>query len=358
MADTLDTASESLSDFTKKLEIAKFYTSGDEDRARQMIAGSLDDIYVIKGRFTSTSSFGAFIAFFNYFYLTLNSVYPVISDAFSLKDIKTNRDWTTFEKDITDFMSNNEHDDNLGRKFKNVLTTSFTVQFGGDLKKLMEEKSDIGINRLFQQVVQDRMGLQSVNSIVDIEVISSLEMELHSITSRKIIEYQEFQKKQAEFDPDIQVDTEDDDKEVLKGREVRLVLRGSLILSPISGRDVGLLVSGDRLKLKIMDTHEKAVNVLKAFNAINNEGPQPILGRIVSIRHRNDGGYTIYAIVAKGIYVKVEELEENIKVAIDTSGLDQAPGSDRMSSATLGIIIGLGVALLALLALVIFFMVR
>ena len=296
--------------------------------------------------------------FFNHYYLTINSIYAIISDDFALKDIKTNKDWITFEQGIAEFISKIQHDDVLARQLKNALNVSFTLKFAGELNKLVEDKSDIEINRLFQQIVLDRMGLQSVNSIVDIESISSLDMDLYSLSSRKIADLQEFQEKQKEFDPDVQVDTEDDDREVLNGREVRLILRGALILSPISGRDIGLLVTGDRLRLKIVDTHEKALQVLKAFNAITPDGPQPVLGRIVSIRHRNDGGYTIYAIVAKGIYVKVEELEESIKIAIDTSDMDADAGSQRMSSATMAAIIGLGIAFIVLLALVIYFMIK
>jgi len=358
MSEILDTASDSLSDYTKKLEIANFYTNGDEERAKQMIAGTLKDVYVIKGRFSSTSSFGAFIGFFNHVYLTLNSLYPVVSDSFALKDIKTYSDWLTFEKSITDFLMNNSHDDVLGRQFKGVMTSSFTIQFSGELKKLMSDRNDIEINRLFQQVVQSRLGLQSVNMVVDIEQISSLDMELNSITSQKIMEYKAHQDEKKEGDLDIEVDKEDDDKEVLKGKEVRLILRGSIILSPITGRDIGLLVVGDRLKVKILDNHPKAINVLKAFNAYDSDGPHPILGRIVYIRRRMDGGYTIYTIVAKGIYVKIEELEDNIKVAIDTSFLESEAEKSRISNTNMIIIITLSVVLLLLIVLLIYFFLR
>jgi hypothetical protein len=358
MSEILDTASDSLLDYTKKLEIANFYTNGDEERAKQMIAGTLKDVYVIKGRFSSTSSFGAFIAFVNHLYLTLNSIYPVISDSFALKDVKTFNDWITFEKDITDFLSNNSHDDVLGRQFKNVLTSSFTIQFSSELKKLVTDRNEMEVNRLFQQVVQARMGLQSVNMVVDIEMTSSLDMELNSITSQKVMDYKVHPDEKKDGDPDIEVDRDDDDKEVLKGKEVRLILRGSLILSPITGRDIGLLVIGDRLKVKIVDTHSKAINVLKAFNAYDKDGPHPILGRIVYIRRRTDGGYTIYAIVAKGIYVKIEELEDNIKVAIDTSYLDSESDKSRMSNVNIIIIISLSAVLLSLIILLIYFFIR
>lgn len=348
MSEILENAAGSLSDYTKKLEIAMFFTNGDEDRAKQMIAGNLEDICVIKGRFSSTQSFGAFIAFFNRYYLTLNSVYPVITDSFSLKELKTSADWRSFEKDMMNFVGSQPHDDVLGRQFKNVFLSTFTVNFAGELKKLLDGKSEIDINRIFQLMVQDRMGLQGVSMMVDTEYLSSLEMETDSVTSRKMTDYQLPKDGTGKDDVDIEIDT-DDDHEALKGKEVKLLLRGSLILAPISGRDIGLLVVGDRLKVKIVDRHPRAVQVAKAFNAYTEEGIQPITGRIVFLRRRADGGYTIFVAVAKGIYVKVEEMEEGIKVAIDTSYMDAPAPSDSMSRITMGVIAALAVLLVSLI---------
>ncbi len=357
MPETLDNATGSLSDYTRKLEIATFYANGDEDRGKQIVAGTLKDIYAIKGRFSSTTSFGAFIAFANFQYLSLNSVYPVISTSFELKDIKTFNDWMTFEKDVMDFLKNNEHDDVLGRQFRNSFTSSFTLQFASELKRLVNDKKDMDINRLFQQIIQTRMGLQSVSMIVDVEEITSVDMELYSLTSSKMAE-QPAGRERSVAEPDIAVETDADDMAVLQGKDVRLLLRGSLILSPLGGREIGLLVVGDRLKINITDRHEKAVHVLKAFNAIDEEGAHPIIGRIVHIKHRADGGYTIYAIVAKGIYAKIEEMEEGIKVAIDTSYMDAKAEPEKMSRATMGIIGGLGAAIVALIILIIYFFAR
>jgi len=172
MSEILENAAGSLSDYTKKLKIAMFFTNGDEDRAKQMIAGNLEDICVIKGRFSSTQSFGAFIAFFNRYYLTLNSVYPVITDSFNLKELKTSVDWRSFEKDMMNFVGSQPHDDVLGRQFKNVFLSTFTVNFAGELKKLLDGQSEIDINRIFQLMVQDRMGLQGVSMMVDTEYLS------------------------------------------------------------------------------------------------------------------------------------------------------------------------------------------
>ena len=354
MAENLESAAGSLSDYTKKLDIAMFFTNGDEDRAKQMLAGNLEDVCVIKGRFSSTQSFGAFIAFFNRYYLTLNSVYPIISDSFELKDIKTNIDWKSFEKDMMNFMSSNSYDDVLSKQFKNIFLSTFTVNFGTELKKLLDGKVEVDINRIFQRMVQDRMGLQGVTMMVDTEYITSVDMETESLTSRKMMDYKQRQDDDLkEGEVEIEVDT-DDDHEALKGKEVKLILRGSLILSPINGRDIGLLVVGDRLRVKIGDVHPRAVQVAKAFNAYTEDGIQPIAGRIVFIRRRMDGGYTIFVAIAKGIYVKVEELEENIKVAIDTSYMEAPASSDNMSKVTMGVIGALAIILVALILFLIF----
>ncbi len=357
MPDNLDNAAGSLSDFTRKLEIATFYANGDEERARQVVAGALKDFYVIKGRFASTTSFGVFIAFSNISYLSLNSLFVVISNSFELKDAKTFNDWMTYERDITDFMKTKEHDDVLARQFKNTFTGSFTYQFASELRKLVSEKKDMDINRLFQHIVQNRMGLQNVTMVVDVEEISSVEMELNSITSSKISEQPRAHDK-GSGEPDIQVDSDEDEKEILKGRDVRLLLRGSLILSPLGGREIGLLVAGDRLKINITDRHEKAIHVLKAFSAIDEDGVRPITGRIVYVKHRVDGGYTIYAIVAKGIYAKIEELEEGIKVAIDTASQNAKAEPQGVSRTTIGILAGLGVVFLVLIILIIYVFTR
>ncbi|MBP7737319.1 MAG: hypothetical protein KA369_15170 [Spirochaetes bacterium] len=357
MPENLDTAAGSLSDYTRKLEIATFYANGDEERAKQIVAGALKDFYAIKGRFASTTSYGAFIAFANISYLSLNSLFVVISNSFELKDIKTFDEWMTYERDITEFMKNNEHDDVLARQFKNTFSGSFTYQFASELRKLVSEKKDMDINRLFQQVVQSRMGLQNVNMVVDVEEISSVEMELNSITCSKMAE-QPRGKDKGGGEPDIQVDTDEDEKEVLKGKDVRMLLRGSLILSPLGGREIGLLVVGDRLKINITDRHEKAIHVLKAFDAIDEDGVRPIMGRIVHVKHRVDGGYTIYTVVAKGIYVKIEEMEEGIKVAIDNASQNAKAEPQGMSRATIGILAGLAVVLVVLVALIIYVFTR
>ncbi len=68
--------------------------------------------------------------------------------------------------------------------------------------------------------------------------------------------------------------------------------------------------------ISIIDKSPKASDLLKAFIAFREDGSaKPIAGRIVSIKHTTD--YKVFAIVAKGIYIKIVEEEDFIKVAMD-----------------------------------------
>lgn len=353
MAETLDSAADSLSDYTKKLDISSYYTNGDIDRAKQMVAGILKDIYVIKGRYSSSTSFGGFIVFFNFNNLSLNSIYPVVTSSSVIKDLKSSLDWRSFEKYLIDFMQKEDHDDVLGRQFRNIFTSAFTLQFAGEFKKLFSEKNEIGINRMFQNMVQDRMGFLGVNMSIDCEQISSLEMELHSLTSQKMIE-RRAKPSDSESADDVSIVMDiDDDQEVLKGREVRLLLRGCLVLSPVSGREISLLVVGDRIRVRIIDTHEKAIQVARAFNAYGEDGIRPITGRIISVRRRSDSGYVIFVVVAKGIYAKIDETEDNLKIAIDSAGADTLTSGEKFSRVTIALIVSLVVVLIVLIILLV-----
>jgi hypothetical protein len=344
----------SSSESSREYKIACYYTNGDETRARQMMAGDLKDICVIKAKFYSTTSTGAFIVFFNHLYLSLNSMYPVIAGSQSLHTLDPDADWVAFEEHLRDSVGRNEHDDVLCNHFKNVFISAFSLQFAGEIQKLIQAGDKEGLSKFFMLFVHDRLGFQRVKMNVSFEFISSLDMELNSLTSRKIIEFKERKDDKAEGEPHIELDGGDD--EVLKEKEVKLVLAGSLILAPIKGRDIGLLIMGDRIKVKIVDRNPKAVHVAKAFNAYDEDGFHPITGRIVSIRHRADGGYKIFVLIAKGIFVMIGETEENIKVAVDMSFMEGRQQVGEIPKISIAVIAALSIVLLSLVALMILFL--
>lgn len=321
MSDQLQSAADSLAEQTRKLDIAIYYTHGDMEKAKQMVAGSYKDLYALKVRFSSSSMYGVFLLFFNAVYSKLNNVYVLVSPSFTIEDIKTNINWHQFEHIIREHYDQGEHDGVLCNHAREELSSGFSLEFSNDLRRLIENNDAISINHKFKKYIEDRLGFQQIRISVDYEPVSSLDMELNSTSAPKLNQQDidearsRASDKKEEGVKEKKTDTEDP----LAGKEVKLILNGSLILSPIKGVDISELEVGDRIKLKILDKGSKAVQVAKAFNAYDEENKafSAIPGRIVSKKHTIREGYHIFVIVAKGIYVKIIEEEENIKVAVD-----------------------------------------
>jgi hypothetical protein len=352
MPEKLDAPADSSSDQERNHEIALFYANGDSALAEKILSGAAKDVYVIRGEFNSMTSLCGFICYFHYYSLNLNSVHSVFSNSPALKDLKPDSDWRRFEKQLVDLAGGGENDAVLSSQFNNAFAKAFTHNLSVDFKKLIDAKDEIAINHFFQQLTQDRTGFQGTDMRVGCEFISSLDMELYSLTSRKMIENKECQEGDKACEPDIQLETEEDDA-FIGDKDVKLILQGSLILSPVTGRDVGLLIVGDRIKLKIVDTNPRAVQVAKAFNAYDESGYRPMTGRIVSIKRRADGGFKIHVIIAKGIYVKIDETEQNIKIAVDASFVSEKTRADGISRLSFVIIAVLSAVIIAMFAVLI-----
>ena len=324
MGDNIESAVSNLSAETKKLEIASYYTHGNLEKAKEMITGSYKDVYALKIVFTS-SVYGAALIFMNNIYLEASSCYIIISHSFDVGDIKTNIEWKLFEKSIAENIERKEHDDILSNQLREGLLSAMAIDQCNKIKALVDQNDAIAINHFFQNLLQDKAGFHKVNVSVDVELISSLDMEMNSTSSKKINPNELKGEAKEEEKKDAKKDEAEKDDNPLSGKEVKLVLRGSLILSPIKGREVSKLVVGDRVKISIIDKSTKAISVAKAFNAISEDGKMhPINGRIVSIKFDEKTGYRIFAIVAKAIYMQIEEEEKNLKVAMDDTKIGRA----------------------------------
>ncbi len=328
MSDNLDQALGSLSEQTKKLDMALFFTHGDKDKAKDMIAGTYQDMYAIKAKFSASSMFGAYLMFFSIPFSTLIDSLVLVSKSYEVDDLKSNVNWKTFEKEIDEFIQKGEKDSDFTDKLKRTLEECFTIQIKADrineLKKFIDLEDEIAINRLMKKFVQDKLEFQNINISVDYEQISSLDMELHSISNTKInqSEMQQYKEEKEEKESKkLKVEEKPAEEDELEGKDVQLILKGNLILSPIKGKHISSLLKGDRIKINLDEKNPKAVSIAKAFKAYNEEEKkmQPLPARVVTTRHLQDGGYKIFALIAKGIYAKIMEEEDNIKVAVDFS---------------------------------------
>jgi hypothetical protein len=260
--------------------------------------------------------------------LKVANIYSIISRSFEVAEIKTTQDWRSFEDRLLATARKEDFDDVMTSKVNDTLAKSLNMQEVTKFLQLLDKDNGIAVNHDFQKFFSDVTGYQNLEFSMDYDKISSLTMELQSQTSEKMSGPKE--KKQAE---DVNIESIDDPDDPLAGKDVRLVVRGALILSPIKGKDISELVVGDKVMISVVDTSRKAADLLKAFNAYKDDGtPKPIAGRIISINHTTD--YKIHAIVAKGIYVRIIEEENFIKVAMDSTYYGMQLVNDDQASKT------------------------
>jgi hypothetical protein len=237
-----------------------------------------------------------------------------------------------------------------------------TSQRSIELRKLIEDDNQIAINRLMSKFIEDKMMYQVSNINVDYESISSLDMELYSISSRKVspddIKRMKDEIKAREGLKDKIENVEDKE---LSGKDVKLVLAGKIILAPIKGKDIGSVAVGDKIKVHLDSNNPKAVSVAQALKYFNEEERiiHSIPARVVSKEHISDGGYKITCLIAKGIYVKIVEEEENIKIAVDSiDDINRNESVDDSPNKKIQMILIYVIAVLIIICLAIIFSIR
>lgn len=300
---------------SKKLDIALYYTGGDMDKSLRMLSGSYRDLTVIKGQFTTTLLYGAFILFFNHDLLRLLDSFVVITSLKDRRDVNITDDWKAFEQAMMEDLASREKDITLIEGLKGMLAKSFDYSFSAEMQKILSARDDISATRLLLRIIQDYLGKQKVHINVNSQHDSSLEMELHSLGAKKIdpaalVPAQERTDSPAGLTPE-------EDAEPRAGRDgVKLIIKGKLILSPIRGKAITGLSPGDRVMFNIVDSNPRAVRLAEGFKAYNDGKFSPMPATITNIKHTSRG-YRIYAIVAVDILAFITEEERNIKIEMD-----------------------------------------
>ena len=353
MGESLDSAVNSLSEQTKKINIALFYTGNDMEKAKQMVAGSYKDILVLKLKFTSSSLYGAIVVFINTVQIKIADSFPVVSNDYLIENILNTNDWKEFEKDITTSRET-IRDFRLIQEIKDKIERGFTTAICNSVIRLAEKNDSIQLSHVLQKFIQDATGLQRVDVNVDYQTISSLEMEIESTSTRKIDSMAKPAAEQKETgQPPVKEDADD-----LKAGEngIKAIMRSSLILSPIKGKNIADLKISDRVMISLIDNNDQTKSLAKAFNAYNAEENRilPIPARIKSMRYVVGVGYKIYVVIAKGIVGQIIEEEKNIKVAMDPAVMvEAAEEKEQKGISGLTLIIGLVAIILVLMAVII-----
>lgn len=354
--ENLDTAMNSLSEQSKKVDIALHYTNGDMDKAKQMVSGNYRDLAVIKGKFSSSSLYGTFVLFFNVEYSRLTDSFFSVSPDYELSGLNNRQDWKLYEKDIQEYKDKTDAS-RYSSDFKDKFDKGFTLTFSKELAKNIKKDDTTQIIHVLQKYIQEISGLKRLDLSVEFQNASSLEMELESISTRKLDKkILEQKKKEKEAEKKASTAPESAEPEVGKNG-VKLIVKSTLVLSPIKGKHISKVDVGDRLLVSMIEVNDQTIQIAKAFNAYNaeNDSIKSVPARVMRIEFIDGLGYKVFLVIAKGIIAEVIEEETNIKVGLDPAyaASVQTNAEASNSKPILPIIIGLVAAILISIALVV-----
>jgi len=300
-----------------ELEIALYFTNNNEENAKAMVEGDYKDQYALKGVFSSSSLSGAFLIFFCLPIQSPTNIY-VVATSYPLNNLDGEMNWLSFEKGIADIYASGKLDTGSTGALSAALSSGMTFSFNQELKKVFESSDPVMINYRFRKLLEEKLGGHQFRLVMNIELLSSLEIELKSSSATKL-NLKELKKRGQEEERLKETITETIKHDSpLAGKDVKMLFHGKFVLSPIRGKNISLLTQGDRVRVIITDKSSKSIKVAQAFNAFDEKTQTifPISGRVVSNRFFPKSGYEFYVMIAKGIYLKVLEDKEDIKVSI------------------------------------------
>lgn len=310
---------ETFTEKNKSIDIALKFTGRDLALAKDMAAGHYNDLVVVKGKFqfTEKQQAGLFIAFFNTHleYIskvaTVTIVSPVLFDKIRIFD-----DWKHLYEDIQLYKKDEAVIDSVG--LADFLKDSFV---GYDLFPAVREKNLEEITRTVSEILEKHSGTKPMVQI-ELSDTSSLGVELSGVKlDLPASEGKDDSSESGEIDPRAaKIEDESD-----------FIVPAKLVLSPVHGKNVEDVKIGEKIKVVLTGSDPVTKKILTVLKAFDESGiPLPISGRLKEKIPLEKSGFTIYALVAKGIHAKIVE-EEHVKIMLDTPEKreDSESASDR-----------------------------
>ncbi|MBP7738060.1 MAG: hypothetical protein KA369_18935 [Spirochaetes bacterium] len=337
---------DSLGDKTKQVDIAMKYTKGDILKAKEMASGQYLDVMVVKGKFLvdTKGTSGFFLAFFNYIQEYIANVTPIISSRPVLfEKTRIFDDWRTLYNDLQAFKDSSDIVDS--QNFAYFLIDSFV---GYDVFPDVQEHNLDDLTRTITEIIGKSFNAASVKCQIEMEATSSLALETAGVR---------IDMPGSEGQPGAQIPAGPEDERIKAiEREAKYVIEGAAVLSPVKGKNVSDLISGDKIRVLLTGKDVVTDKILKLLNAYDAEGARTsITGRVKAKVPLEKKGYILYALVAKGVLTKIIE-EENVKIMLDQpldEFAEEPSGFDSrlvyIISAIVGLVILLGIILFVLL---------
>lgn len=327
----------SLNDQTQLINKALKYTNGNIEKATQMAAGLLQDVAVVKCRIRC-SKVGAVYIFMNVEQKYIININSLITTYFEIYNkIRIFDAWKQFYNTFGDMAADLGGLTDESSSFTHYLTDAVE---GYDLYEPARMQNIQALSELFQEII-DKYFSENTDCQVEIEKTTSLILESEGIPM-------ELPERESEEEEVLAPDE-------MKMREiesqVEFVVPGSVILSPVKGKNINEIKQGERIVIMLNGKDAISDRIARMFNAIAPDGKYlPVKARVKEKMNLSGGGYALYALVARNVLVKIVE-EENVKIEIEKQEQKKEEGRDKLLFYVALLIGMLGVSIFIVLSL-------
>ncbi len=343
---------DSLGEKTRQINIAMKYTGGDVEKAKQMVNGQLDDVIIIKGRFSAGGhTYGVFLVFFNIEHNYIMNINSLLTDTKSIHDkVSINDGWKFFYSKFKDYVGS-ELKPGSGSGGSYEFTRHLADSLGGyDIFEYIVDNNIEIVTDILVEIIEKYYQRDETQCQLNFEKTSSLQLELLGIPAETVPISRE-----KPVDEDTSSESEEEKLIAKIEKEAEHIVDGRVIVSPVKGKYINDILPGDRMKVLLTNENDDiAVKVATAQKALTSDGEMlPVKARVKAKIPLREGGFAIYGVVAKNILAKIVE-EENVKIEMETvQTAEVKAGKDSQSLLYLALLIGaLLIGLLVIIMLV------
>lgn len=315
-----------LKDYTDKLDKVMKYTDGDMNRAKQIIQGIIKDVIVIKGRLTfeQQSQSGLFLIFLHRYKLYIIDKFALVKEGLGLANnfSPATDSWKVIFREINE--SGLTDPDYVLEKSKS-LSTQFEKEFSSAIISQMigkfENRDLTSVTVQMENICNYALGKGNDFFLqLDFEEMTSLDYEEVVRAALKEKQDEEVKKKEAEKaaedEKNKKAELPDDDFSMQKNTfmaEGNNIVKGELSLSPVKGKFISEVTTGEVISCRIKDPSKKGIAAIKQLNLMGEDGRvKKKKGRVLYV-YKSERGFQLLVQIAPMIIVEILE-EEEVKV--------------------------------------------
>ena len=268
--------------------------------------------YFLKGRFKSaaTNLYGLFLVIYNHQKM-MESFHLVATSYSSIYDLEPHQEWNRFETMITDHRWKGSYNTSMTTSLTSILEAISKEprqreELYGLISNYNYQRIDVIFFDLFNRMIRDK------NSV--------LETGIQEATIEEVQQARDAAKEKH---------NEKENKPIISARnfhveEGAIIVKSSLVLSPVRGKQLYELKIGDRIMMKLDPETQQGAYYIEMYKLRTPEGKlKGIPGEVIDIRSESkDMPVDVLARVDDHLYAQAIEEDRHVRVCLHDPRID------------------------------------